>query len=177
MSGSIHLDAQGLFEILTDEETSLLHPDFFGLRLEEEFKKSWRYAWAYTLIVFEIEEIAAIREKDGEIAYRGLLLAVAGEILNASRDIDLSTRQDDGRFVVLLPGCDKQGAEAFVQRVLTDNVLERAAGRFTLSVGGTCSPDTDMDSVEEFVARADTAVAKARDLGPNRFVIWNQASV
>lgn len=176
MSSSIHLDAQGLFEILTEEETSLLHPDYFGLRLEEEFKKSWRYGWAYTLIVFEIEGIEAIRAKDGDVAYRGLLLAVAGEILNASRDIDLSTRQEDGRFVVLLPGCDREGAEAFVKRVLTDNVLERAQGRFTLSVGGTCSPDPQMDSVDEFVARADTAVSRAREMGPNRFVVWNQAS-
>jgi len=177
VAASIHLDSQSLVEILTDDATSLLNHDFFQMRFEEEFKKSWRYGWSYTLLVFDIEGFDDICERDGERAGRGLELAVAGEILNASRDIDLSTRREAGRFMVLLPGCDTDGARAFVKRVLTDNVVQRAEGRFSVSVGGSCSPQSGLDQLEEFQARAATGLAKAKEMGDNQFVIWNEASL
>ncbi|MFT7464513.1 MAG: two-component system cell cycle response regulator [Pseudohongiellaceae bacterium] len=177
MATSIQLDAQSLVEILTDDATSLLNHEFFQMRLEEEFKKSWRYGWSYTLLVFDIEGFEEICERDGDRAGLGLELAIAGEILNASRDIDLSTRIEGGRFMVLLPGCDTEGARAFVQRVLTDNVVQRAEGRFSVSAGGSCSPQSGLDSLDEFEARAATGLVKAKEMGDNQFVIWNEASI
>lgn len=177
MASSIHLDSHSLVEILTDDATSLLNHDFFQMRFEEEFKKSWRYGWSYTLLVFDVEGFEEIRERDGERAGLGLELAIAGEILNASRDIDLSTRLDGGHFMVLLPGCDADGARSFVQRVLTDNVVKRAEGRFSISVGGSCSPQSGLDQLDEFQARAATGLAKAKEMGDNQFVIWNEASL
>lgn len=173
---SIHLDPQGLVEILTDPQTSLLNRDFFLLRLEEEFKKSWRYGWGYTLLVFDVEELSDVRAKAGERAWSTALLGIAGEILSASRDIDLSTRLEDGRFMVLLPGCDGDGARAFVDRVLRGQIKERMAGAFTVTVGGTVTPQTGLDQMDELVARADTALVKARAMGSDELVLWNQAS-
>lgn len=177
MASSIHLDSESLVEILTDGETSLLHPHFFQMRMEEEFKKSWRYGWAYTLLVFDIEGFDEIKEKEGDRAALSLALNIAGHILNASRDIDLSTRVDGGRFMVMLPGCDGEGAEAFVQRVLSESVMQEAAGRFSVSIGGSCSPQTDLDQLDEFLARASTGLSKAKESGDGQFVLWNEASL
>ena len=177
MATSIHLDSQSLVEILTDDVTGLLNHEFFQMRFEEEFKKSWRYGWSYTLLIFDVEGFQEICERDGERAGLGLELAIAGEILNASRDIDLSTRLEGGRFMVLLPGCNSDGARAFVKRVLTDNVVQRADGRFSVSVGGSCSPQSGLDQLEEFQARTATGLSKAKEMGENQFVIWNEASI
>lgn len=173
---SIRLDPQGIVEILTDPETSLLQRDYFLLRLEEEFKKSWRYGWSYSLIVFDIEELSDVKANAGEQAWKATLLGIAGEILSASRDIDLSTRFDDGRFMVLLPGCNGEGAVAFVKRVLQGQLHERLAGRFTVTVGGTVTPQAGLDQMEEALARADTALVKARGMGTGELVLWNQAA-
>jgi len=173
---SIQLDPQGFVDILTDPQTSLLQRDYFLLRLEEEFKKSWRYGWVYSLIVFDVEELDDVKANSGENAWAAALLAIAGEILSASRDIDLSTRLEDGRFMVLLPGSDAEGTTSFVKRVLQGQLGERLAGRFTVSVGGTVMPQSGLDQMDEFIARADTALLKARSMGTGELVLWNQAA-
>jgi diguanylate cyclase (GGDEF)-like protein len=171
------LDSESLVEILTDDETSLLHREFFQMRMEEEFKKSWRYGWAYTLLVFDVVGFEELAEADGDRAALSLSLSIAGHILNASRDIDLSTSLKHGRFMVLLPGCDAEGARAFVQRVLTDTVVQEAKGRCSISIGGSCSPQAGLDQLEEFQSRATTGLNKAKEMGENQFVIWNEASL
>ena len=50
---SIPMDPSRLVDFLTDDETSLLARGYFMLRLEEEFKKSWRYGWSYALLVVD----------------------------------------------------------------------------------------------------------------------------
>jgi diguanylate cyclase (GGDEF)-like protein len=172
---SIHLDPQSMVEILTDPDTSLLQRDFFLLRLEEEFKKSWRYGWGYALIVFDVEELADVKAKDGERAWSAVLLSIAGEILSASRDIDLSTRFEDGRFMVLLPGCDGAGARAFVDRVLRGQVKDCLDERFHVTVGGTITPQPGLDQMDELMSRAETALVAAREGGGEELVLWSES--
>jgi len=173
---SIQLDPQGFVEILTDRKTSLLQKDYFLMRLEEEFKKSWRYGWTYTLIVFEAPGLGALRASEGDLAADSLELDIAGEILSASRDIDLSTRCEDGRFMVMLPGCDSEGAMAFGKRVLQGSLPERLQGRSSLLAGGTVTPQAGLDQMDELLARAETALTHARSLATDQLVLWNDPS-
>ncbi|RKY22265.1 MAG: hypothetical protein DRQ55_01665 [Planctomycetota bacterium] len=171
---NLHLDPQGMVEILTDPDTSLLQKDFFLLRLEEEFKKSWRYGWGYALIVFDVEQLSDLKARDGERAWSTVALTIAGEILSASRDIDLSTRFEDGRFMVLLPGCDGDGARAFVDRVLRGQIRERLAPGFSVTVGGTTTPQPGLDQLEDLLGRAESALLEARESGSDELMLWTE---
>lgn len=170
---SIPMDRSQLVDFLTDPETSLLSAPYFHMRLEEEFKKSWRYRWPLSLVVADIDGLDEIRAEDGERGFRQTLLDISGEFLSASRDTDLSSRLGPGRFALLLPGTDAAGAGVFVQRVLRA-VSDGSFGRLVLHIGGATSPQEDMGSVDEFMARAATGVAQARTRGRNVFVHWDQ---
>ena len=172
---SLPMDHQRLVDFLTDDETSLLGREYFQLRLEEEFKKSWRHGWSLSLILVEIDGLHDIRENEGQAAYKQAVLNISGELLSASRDTDLSTRLDEKRFAVLLPGTDEVGSHAFVDRVLR-SIIDGAFGQLTMAIGGTAAPQEALTSVDEFIARAATGIDLARGKGNNEFVFWSAPS-
>lgn len=173
---SIPMDAQRLLDFLTDTETSLLSPGYFTLRLEEEFKKSWRYGWPMSLIIFQVHGFNELEEKEGSGAVTSAVLDISGELLSASRDTDLHSRLQHDRFAIGLTGTGEEGCQAFAERVL-NHLIDGAFGRYRISAGACISPLEDLASVEEFIARAETGLANAStDSGQLPLVIWNAPS-
>ena len=140
-----------ILQSITDSRTGLLNEAYFDLRLEE------------------------LEAREGRLAAEALLLDIAGEVLTASRDVDLSARLHGNRFAMLLPGTDAAGARTMIQRVMT-TALEKVGQRVTLSVGLTEAPQDPLGTCEEFVARARTALDTARRQGSNQVVTWNSRS-
>jgi len=167
---STPMDAARLVEFLTDDETSLLGRDYFLLRLEEEFKKSWRYEWSYTLLLIGIEGLDDLGRLEGDRAVRSALLDVSSQLLAASRDTDLATRLDARRFAILLPGTARGGAMAFVERVVRA-MSEGTFGRYRVHAGGCVAPSGSVRSVDDFMAAAERALQAATAEGPGHFVL------
>ena len=169
------MNTNRILEAITDSQTGLLDEAFFQLRLEEEFKKSWRFNWTYSLILIRVDGLEELEARQGRLAAEALVLDIAGEILTASRDVDLSARLHGNRFAMLLPGTGAEGARTMIQRVMTA-ALEKVEQRVSLSVGLTEAPQEQLATCEEFTARARTALDLARQQGPNQVVTWNSRS-
>ncbi len=169
------MDESRLVAQLTDTDTGLLNATYFNLRLEEEFKKSWRFQWSYALLFLEVDGLPALEKADGRAAADTAVLDIAGEILTASRDVDLSARIARTRFAMLLPGTPDEGARTMVQRVMS-GVLARIDARLSLSVGISVAPQEGLASPEDFLSRAESALSLARTQGRNQIVTWNAKS-
>lgn len=169
------MDENRLIDAITDSETGLLNGAFFRLRMEEEFKKSWRFGWTATLLVIEVDGLDAIEQEGGHTALQTAVLDIAGEVLTASRDVDLSARLDTHRFAMLLPGTPAEGARTMVQRVMAD-VLEKVGPAIKLSVGITEAPQDGLGSADEFMARAEKGCELARGQGDNSVATWDAPS-
>jgi len=169
------MDERQLVSLITDGQTGLLNGTYFHLRMEEEFKKSWRFQWPCSLVIFEVDGLEAIESGEGARAAEATVLDIAGEVLTASRDVDLAARLGRSRFATLLPGTPSEGALVMVQRVLTA-VLEKVENRVSLSVGISAAPQDKLASPDEFVARAEQALQLARSQGSNQVVTWNARS-
>jgi diguanylate cyclase (GGDEF)-like protein len=165
-------DETALMSVLVDRESGLLNGAFFNLRLEEEFKKSWRFTWSYSLLLLDVEGLAPFEQAAGRPAANSAVLDIAGEILTASRDVDLSARLGRSRFGMLLPGTPAEGARIMVQRLITQ-VLTRLDQRLSLSVGVAEAPQAGLKTVEEFLAHAESALQLARSQGRNQIATWN----
>ncbi len=165
-------DEKSLVDVITDTETGLLNAAYFQLRLDEEFKKSWRFQWSYALLLIEVAGLESFERREGRPAADALVLDIAGEILTASRDVDLSARLARHQFGMLLPGTPAAGARTMVQRVMSQ-VLEQCGSHVSLSVGLTEAPQPGLASVDEFMTRAEAALALARTQGANQIVTWN----
>ena len=168
------MDERHLIDVITDSETGLLSGIFFRLRMEEEFKKSWRFGWTATLLVIEADGLDVIEQEESHAAMEAAVLDIAGEVLTASRDVDLSARLDAHRFAMLLPGTPAEGARTMVQRVMTD-VLEKVPS-IRLSVGIAEAPQDDLTQADEFLARAEKGCEVARGQGDNKVATWDMPS-
>lgn len=166
------MDERHLVTLITDGDTGLLNGAYFRLRLDEEFKKSWRFQWGYSLLLVEVDGLAAIEKAEGRNAADATVLDIAGEILTASRDVDLSARLARQRFAMLLPGTGTDGAVTMVRRVM-QAVLEKVEDRVSLAVGISTCPQDKLASPDEFLARAEQALHMARSQGANQVVTWN----
>jgi diguanylate cyclase (GGDEF)-like protein len=166
------MDERKLVALITDGQTGLLNATYFHLRMEEEFKKSWRFQWPCSLVLFDVDGLDQIEANGGPRAADATVLDIAGEVLTASRDVDLSARLGRARFAAFLPGTPSEGALTMVQRVL-QAVLAKVEDRVSLSVGISAAPQDKLASADEFIARAEQALQTARSHGSNQVVTWN----
>lgn len=101
-------------ESATDPETGLFDGPFMAFKLEEEFKRSWRFRTPLAVLLFDLPSTAELGGPD-----RGRVLGeVAGVFLNECRDIDVLGRYDDTSFLMLLPHTGPVGARVLAKRVL-----------------------------------------------------------
>jgi diguanylate cyclase (GGDEF)-like protein len=169
------MDERQLIDVITDSETGLLNGTFFRLRMEEEFKKSGRFGWTYTLLVIDVDGLDTIERDKGHAALETAVLDIAGEILTASRDVDLSGRLASNRFAMLLPGTPAEGARTMVQRVMVD-VLDKVGPAIRLAVGLSEAPQEKLGSADAFMAHAAKGCEIARGQGDNQIATWDAPS-
>jgi len=165
------MDTSRLVDFLSDPETGLHTPEYFGLRLPEEFEKARRYGWVSSLLVLDIHGLDALLEREGLAAVASLWLDIGSAILTNSRVGDLPARLNGDRLGVLLAGTEVEGARTMVQRVMSE-VVERLPEGVSLGAGLSEMPRAGLDSFEDLLARACRGVEIAASQGANQLVTW-----
>ncbi len=165
------MDTSRLVGFLSDPDTGLYTPEYFELRLPEEFEKARRYGWISSLLVLDVHGLDALRERRGNAAVASLWLDIGSSILTNSRVGDLPARLAGDRLAVLLAGTEVEGARAMVQRVMSE-VVERLPAGVSLGAGLSEMPRADLDSFEDLLARACRGVEVAASQGDNQLVTW-----
>jgi diguanylate cyclase (GGDEF)-like protein len=105
-----------------------------------------------------------------------VLIEVARRLRDVSRDTDCVIRWGGEEFLVLFPETDIAEAAGIVERFraeLGGTPVSVLAGDLLLDItvsGGVAELEPD-DSAELLVARADSALYKAKELGRNRLLL------
>jgi diguanylate cyclase (GGDEF)-like protein len=149
--------------------------------LTQEWLRAQRSAAPLALLLADIEGFTAYNAEFGEEKGDACLKSVADSLrLAAHRPTDVLGRFAGGKFAVLLPGTDAQGASTVARRAMdevSDLQILRAAsmgpGRVTLSVGGGCrdaSRSTTWNAgsgavPNDLIAAAEQALESARSAG------------
>jgi diguanylate cyclase (GGDEF)-like protein len=152
--------------------------------LTQEWLRSQRSAAPLALLLADIVGFTAFNAEFGEEKGDACLKSVAECLRSAAhRPADLLGRYAGGKFALLLPETDVQGASTVAQRAVdavTDLQNLRAPstdrGRVTLSVGGGCR-DSSRSSTwsvaasavpNDLIAAAEQALKSARSAGDHR---------
>src|ERR1700683_5307817 len=114
--------------------------------LTQEWLRARRSAAPLALLLADIEGFTAYNAEFGEEKGNACLKSVADSLRSAAhRPTDVLGRFAGGKFALLLPGTDAQGASTVARRAMdevSDLQILRAAsmgpGRVTLSVGAGC---------------------------------------
>jgi diguanylate cyclase (GGDEF)-like protein len=149
--------------------------------LTQEWLRAQRSAAPLALLVADIEGFTAYNAELGEEKGDACLKSVADSLRSAAhRPTDVLGRFAGGKFAVLLPETDAQGASTVARRAMdevSDLQILRAAsmgpGRVTLSVGGGCrdaSRSTTWNAASgavpnDLIAAAEQALESARSAG------------
>jgi putative two-component system response regulator len=148
-----------------DGESGLYNRDFFLACLERELTRSARYGDPVTVGILEVG-------RSGEAAWP--LPQLGARVRGCIREVDLAARFGERLFALLLAKAPAELAWIVGERIL--KTLEVALGpRFTGNVGVASYPHDGSD-VGTLLARADDALGRARDAGPNQ-VFWFKREV
>jgi diguanylate cyclase (GGDEF)-like protein len=180
-------------KILSDTMRSAVKMDFLTgavtrRELEKVLTQEWlraqRSAAPLALLLADIEGFTAYNAEFGEEKGDSCLKSVADSLRSAAhRPTDVLGRFAGGKFALLLPATDAQGASTVAQRAIDEvsdlQIMHAASmgpGRVTLSVGGGCRDSSRASTwnaaagavPNDLIAAAEQALKSARSAGDHR---------
>ena len=157
----------------TDSLTQLLNRRALTSRLEAEMGRARRYESVMTLLMIDLDHFKAINDTLGHLVGDDVLRELATLLTESVRSVDLVARFGGEEFVVVLPETGLAGAVRFAERtterIESRNFVPAHGGvRLTTSIGVASFPGPGVDSVDDFFARADEALYRAKAAGRNK---------
>lgn len=161
-------------QVVTDSLTNLANRRHLMAKMEEYLLLADRTGECLSLIMADVDYFKQYNDSFGHPAGDEALQAVARELSQQSRQVDIVARYGGEEFSVLLPATDWEGAMAIAERIRAATArishLHRAV---TLSLG-VATTDARMHSKDiqqqcsELTAQADRALYTSKQTGRNR---------
>jgi diguanylate cyclase (GGDEF)-like protein len=142
---------------------------------ERELGRARRAGQPLSIIMVDIDHFRPVNEQHGNRAGDEVLRRVADLIRTALRKEDMLVRYGGEEFLVMLPEVPGPGAVVVAGRIRkaveADTLqLDGKPVQLTVSVGVSARLDEGPESIESLLARADEALALAKQRGRNRVV-------
>ena len=167
-------------EAHTDGLTGLYNRKAFDETLPPMIEKSITTRRDLCLVMADIDHFKHFNDNHGHLMGDKLLRFVAGILKDSVKGQDLVARYGGEEFAILLPDTPLRGAlavaEALRARVqgqrLRRTDTQEPIGSVTLSLGIACYHKGE--TIENLIARADTALYQSKKLGRNRVTLETQ---
>jgi len=184
-----------------DPLTSLYTRRYFETRLQEEFSRVRRHGGVFSVLVIEIDHFKQINETCGMQESHRILEKLAKLLHNSIRkELDIPSRYDEKKFILLLPNTDVDGAYVLGERIRQRceqylfSTLQGIPLKVTLSIGIAQNIDmlhddedenhnnktVEITTVSQMIAipkeevlhRADLMLNAAKQAGFNKVMVW-----
>ena len=152
----------------TDPLTGVLNRRGFAAAYRREVARMKRHGAPFSLLSIDLDYFKAINDQHGHAVGDQVLVHAARTTISALREIDHVARFGGEEFIVLLSGTTAERAKAMAQRIQA--LLLAARGDvpdYTVSIG-IASQQAPDESLEALMARADTALYRAKAAGRDR---------
>jgi len=156
----------------TDSMTGIANRRHFMERGNDEIERARRYHLPLTLLLLDIDHFKRINDRFGHPAGDKLLQVIAQACQSNARNVDLAGRLGGEEFALLMPETSAIAARLAAERLrraitAIPPALSGVPHQVTASFGIAAlnSHDTSMESL---MARADTALYRAKNGGRNR---------
>lgn len=141
---------------------------------EYQHSQAIRYSRTYCVMIFDIDEFKRINDTFGHAAGDVVLSSLAELVRQILRKSDVVGRIGGEEFAVLLPETQIEQAKDLGERLRSQVEqcqvpYEQQTIHYTLSLGVTEQNNFDK-SFESILAKADTALYKAKATGRNKVI-------
>jgi diguanylate cyclase (GGDEF)-like protein len=156
----------------TDTLTGISNRRYFEEIADKEFKRSQRYQYPLSLIIFDIDHFKQINDRHGHACGDAVIRTAAAAARDCVREVDFVARIGGEEFVVLLPEVTVEQATVTAERIrekIEDmNILHMGETvNFTSSFGVAQAEEQDQD-LESLLQRADQMMYQSKRDGRNR---------
>jgi diguanylate cyclase (GGDEF)-like protein len=142
----------------TDPLTGLLNRRAFAERFGHELAVARRAGRPFALVLLDVDRFKTINDRHGHAAGDATLVALAGALTGAVREVDTVARIGGDEFALLLPDTDDAGVRETAQRVTA-----LVAGRDLPAVSAGCAVyGPDGQTMDDLVRAADVALYAAK---------------
>ena len=163
-------------EVMTDSLTRAFSRGFFDKYYQQEFALARRQGARLSLIMVDVDYFKNYNDEYGHPAGDKTLMAVVKALQTSLyRCTDKLFRYGGEEFIVILPDCDQNKAQAIAEElrvgVLALQLLHRksaVADQITISLGVTTLVQGQACSAEALLEAADLALYAAKNQGRNR---------
>lgn len=169
---SLKLYEQEIKRPFTDSLTGLFNHGFFLVFLEQEVKRSRRYAVPFTLGLINVDSFAFYNNRYGALQGDRMLQKIT-EIIRANiRQADLAARYSGDGFAVILQAINSDAAFIPAERI-RDSIACADDIHLTASIGLASFPQ-DASTKEELIYKAEIALYQAKIRGKNRVYFFER---
>lgn len=149
-----------------DSLTGLHNHGIFQILLEEEIKRSQRYADPFTLALIDIDSFSSYNKRHNPAIGDRALKEVAKHIRENIRNPDVASRYSGDVFAVIFPKSSVHEAYTAVDRV-RGSVETHTHGALTVSAGLVSCPK-EASNKEILILKAQEALLQAKVRGKNK---------
>ncbi len=153
----------------TDPLTKIYNRLHFAHFLDAEIDKVKRYGGKFSIIFFDLDHFKRVNDSYGHLVGDDVLASITNIVSRANRSADIFARYGGEEFIILTPETNLSGAFIHAERLRNDidKFKFDTIGHITSSFGVT-EFDSEADSVETLLDRADKALYMAKEFGRNR---------
>lgn len=164
-------------ESITDELTSLHNRRYTMVRLTEEMDRSKRYSTPLSILMLDLDHFKQVNDQYGHLAGDEVLKNFSNILTDLSRTTDVVGRFGGEEFIVALTDTQEHYAHQYAERICELLKLSKHKIGPEKEIHVTCSIGVaayaeSLSSVSAFIARADSALYKAKALGRDQVCLW-----
>lgn len=158
--------------VVTDALTGLLNRKGWAEQAGQALRYAQRHGYPLSLLMFDLDHFKRINDTHGHETGDAALAFFGGLLKCGLRAGDVNARLGGEEFCVLLVHADTAAAQAFDQRLraeLTKSAPQTIPCVIDFSTGHALYSGKD-ETLESFMARADTALYRAKNAGRGQLV-------
>lgn len=153
---------------ITDTLTGINNRLYIDQFLEEEIQRSQRYGNELSIIMLDIDDFKKVNDEYGHLVGDEVLMQFVSIISSMIRKTDVFGRWGGEEFFIISTETNMNSAMEMAEEIRSqiEAFSFNTAGHKTASIG--VSTYKENDTITTLVARADTALYKAKNEGKNR---------
>ncbi|MDC7238875.1 MAG: GGDEF domain-containing protein [Spirochaetales bacterium] len=155
-----------------DRLTLLYNRRYFDDVISREVERARRYSQSFCLLLLDIDHFKKVNDVHGHQKGDQVLSEIASIISDNIRMNDIAARYGGEEMAVILPETSVDNAITAAEKLrsaIQENSIVRTGLEITVSIGVSEFKPVD-NAVEDLIARADSALYKAKEAGRNRVV-------
>jgi diguanylate cyclase (GGDEF)-like protein len=166
-------------QAMHDSLTGLLNRGSVLDCLNQELSRAGRESGAVAVLMTDLDHFKKINDTRGHQAGDVVLRETALRMKSAIRAYDSLGRYGGEEFLIVLPGCDREGAARQAERIreAVGGEMFQSEGalfRATCSIGVSWRMNATLDDASELIREADVALYRAKAAGRNRVEAYCQ---